>query len=227
MSEAETFYAIDFDRCLSDTHKLDTVFYEVVDEQENVDGDALRSERKYIEDSGGSFDEVVALQKQIGSSALVDFFDTFVERARERDMLSDGARELLDALVANDKLFGIVSYGGEQWQRIKMRASQVEDIPTLITAQKEKGKLFRSIQQEDKTFLIPAELITTGSPVVAQSLVFMDDKAIAFTDYPTENARGYWVQSPSHPLLLSQRGTVPDNVRVAQGLREVISFESL
>ncbi len=226
MSEAETFYAIDFDRCLSDTYKLDTVFYEVVDEHKDVDGDKLRSERRHIEDSGGSFDEVQALQKQIGTSALLDFFDTFIERAREKDMLSDGARELIDALEARDKPFGIVSYGGPEWQRIKMQASGVENIPTLITNHKKKGAIIKSWQQQDNRFLVPADLTTTDEPITVDTVVLMDDKATAFSELPP-GARGYWIQSPSHPLLLSQVGSVPPTVQIAKGLREVISLESL
>lgn len=222
----DTFYAIDFDRCLSNTDKLDDIFYTLIDEYDSIDGDMLRSDRRIVELGGGSFDEVDALQKQLSTTDQVQFFDAFTERCLREDVLLPGAQELIGALKANNKHFGIVSYGGQRWQTIKIQASGVDYIPALIIDHKRKGEIIGTWQQSDKMFVVPASLMPTDKPTVVKAVVLMDDKAGAFSGLPTE-ARGYWVQSLSKPLLPSQQGTIPDNVRIVHGLGQVTQLESL
>jgi hypothetical protein len=128
------------------------------------------------------------------------------------------------ALERDSIPFGIVSYGDTDWQTIKIKASGVENIPALITDHTRKAEVIATWQRPDKTFLLPEELSTDQT--FARSIVLLDDKAIAFTGLPIQ-ARGYWVQPVSGDLLPAQQGTVPENVHIARGLREVITFEAL
>jgi hypothetical protein len=221
----DIFYAIDFDRCLSDTSKLDKIFYTLAkDDYPQIDAAELLRERNEVESSGRTFDQVGALQKVFTESELSEFFETFVTRASTQDILSTGAKELIDALKRLDIPFGIVSYGDTWWQSIKIRASGVQAIPALITDHTRKGDVIAGWQQADKTFLLPNELSVENTS--AKTIVLLDDKAVAFSGLPLE-ARGYWVQPISGELLPAQEGTVPGNVRIAHGLSEVIAFEAL
>ena len=221
-----TFYAIDFDRCLSDTQKLDDIFYEVVAEFDELNKEELIASRKAIEDQGGSFDQVAPLQQQLTSERVVAFFKAFIDKAQQHDILSDGARELMEKLSALGAPFGIVSYGEIEWQSIKIEASGVTAVPALIIDHKRKGEVIATWQQPDGSFLIPDVLTRDGDELQVETVVLMDDKADAFIGLP-ETARGYWVQSITQPLLPSQQGTVPSNVRVAHGLSEVVTLEVL
>lgn len=224
-ASTDAFYAIDFDRCLSDTEKLDKIFYELAREYKELDSDQLLKARNDIEGNGGSFDQVEALQEFLSAERLQEIFDEFVKRSLVDDVLSLGARELLESLTTHQKTFGIVSYGNPLWQSIKMRASGVDTVPTLITGHKRKGEIIGSWQQDDATFLVPSVLSVSSEPIVAKSVILLDDKAVAFAGLP-EEARGYWVQPFSGVLLPSQMGEIPANVRIAHGLSEVIVFES-
>lgn len=220
----DSFYAIDFDRCLSDTPKLDVIFYQLAGEYAQLDADELLKARNAVEDQGVSFDQVGALSKLLTESEVSDFFEKFIERASTQDILSAGARELLEALEHASVPFGIVSYGDTRWQAIKIKASGVQHVPALITDHKRKAEVVASWQQPDKTFLIPAVLSPNG--VSAKHVVLLDDKAIAFSGLPIE-ARGYWVQPISGVLLPAQQGEVPSNVHIVQGLTEVAVHEAL
>lgn len=223
-SVVDTFYAIDFDRCLSDTPKLDALFYELAAEYPQLDAHELLKARNAVEDQGISFDQVAALRKNLTETELTEFFDEFTKRASSHDILADGAHDLLDRLDKKQIPFGIVSYGDVYWQTIKINASGVQGVSTLITDHKRKAEVIAGWQQSDSTFLLAESLAIDTT--YAKHIVLLDDKAIAFSGLPIE-ARGYWVQSVSGVLLPAQQGTVPDNVRIARGLGEVITFESL
>ncbi len=221
----ETFYAIDFDRCLSDTDKLDKIFYALAaDEYPQLDAAELLRARNEVEDTGRTFDQIGALQKVFNESELADFLDDFIKHAIKEDVLSPGARDFITALQARNLPYGLVTFGGIRWQQVKIKASGVDSIPTLITDHTGKGEIIAKWQQPDGTFLIPSELTT--KELYVKTVVLLDDKAIAFKGLP-QTSRGYWVQSTTKPLLPSQDGEIPANVRTAQGLEHVIQLEAL
>jgi hypothetical protein len=220
----DIFYAIDFDRCLSDTPKLDEVFYQLAREYSKLDVEELIKARRAIEDQGESFDQVGALSERLTASEMSDFFGEFIKRASNQEVLSAGARQLMEALKRNNKPFSIVSYGDMRWQSIKIEASGLWSVPTLITDHKRKAEVVASWQQADKSFLIPKDL--NPDKMSAKQIVLLDDKAIAFSGLPAE-ARGYWVQPSIGELLPAQKGEVPDNVRTVRGLLEVVTLENL
>jgi len=158
VSTVDRFYAIDFDRCLSDTPKLDEVFYSLVREYKNLDADLLLETRNAVEDKGGSVNMLTPLEDVLSPEQVASFVETFIDRSRVNGLLSLGASELLEALGKHRELFGIVSYGDDQWQSIKIKAAGLDKIPSLITDSKKKGEIIASWQQEDGTFSVPARL---------------------------------------------------------------------
>lgn len=225
MSENESrFFAIDFDRCLSNTDALFEVFYATVDEHAELDREELVRERRAIEDKGGSFDQISALRTLLGESDVKEFIDTFVKRALSHDLLSEGSRALLGRLIERNIPHGIVSYGNSDWQQIKIQASGVGDVPRLITPHSRKAEIVNSWWDDRGGFLVPRELSDSG--VHVETVILLDDKAVAFNGL-SEYAKGYWIKSPHATLLPSQVGTVPSNVVEVFGLSEVIKRESL
>jgi hypothetical protein len=221
-----TFYVIDFDRCLSDTDRLDELFYELVEDYSEVDVGNLKRLRNTAESEGGSFDQITELQKSLSPERLNEFFELFITAGLERDLMAYGARDFLISLDKRHIPYGIVSYGHPDWQRVKIKASGLAAIQYMIINHSHKGEVVATWQQSDSTFLIPGSLTTTNVPIDVKTVVLLDDKAVAFDKLPKE-ARGYWVQSATRPLLPSQKGTIPANVNVAKGFDQVLAFESL
>lgn len=220
------FYAIDFDRCLSDTDRLDALFYRLVEEHPGLDVEHLKTLRNSTESKGASFDQITELQKSLSSDQLNDFFEVFIKQGQEHDLLAYGAQDFLHALDDRHIAYGIVSYGHPDWQEVKIKASGLAAIPSLIIDHSHKGEVVESWQQANRKFLVPSSLTVTSVPMEVDSIVLLDDKAVAFDMLPQE-ARGYWVQSVTRSLLPSQEGTIPLNVKIAHGFDEVRTLESL
>jgi hypothetical protein len=223
---ADLFFVIDFDRCLSDTDRLDEVFYSVVEADLRLDSHHLKTLREEIESKGGSFDQITELQKILTPEELNSLFEAFITRGQEHDLLAYGAHEFLATLDEKHIPYGIVSFGHPDWQAVKIRASKLAALPALIIEHPHKGEVVKSWQQLDKTFNIPSELTVTSVGMNVDTVVLMDDKAGAFDQLPSE-ARGYWIQSLTRSLLPSQDGPIPKNVKIAHGFDEVRAFESL
>jgi hypothetical protein len=221
----DTFYVIDFDRCLSDTDRLDELFYELVGRYSEVDVANLKHLRNTAESKGGSFDQITELQKSLSPERLNEFFELFITTGMERDLMAYGARDFLIALDEKHSPYGIVSYGHPDWQSVKMKATGLAAVQNMIINHSHKGEVVATWQQSDGRFLIPASLTTTNVPIEVKTVVLLDDKAVAFDKLPKE-ARGYWVQSMTRSLLPSQKGTIPTNVTVAKGFDQVLAFES-
>lgn len=222
----ETFFAIDFDRCISNTDALFDVFYAVVDDHEELNREQLIKARKAIEDNGGSFDQITALKEHLSETSLLAFIDEFIQRSRTQDLLNPGSRELMGALDANSVAYGIITYGNSDWQDIKIRASGISGISVLITPHGRKAEIVNSWQKDDGLFTIPHTLAPTDGELRTETVVLIDDKALAFT-HLSSHARGYWVKSSTASLLPSQIGDVPDNVSEVFSMADIIKLEAL
>jgi hypothetical protein len=220
------FYAIDFDRCLSDTDRLDELFYQLVEEHSGLDVQRLKTLRNTTESKGASFDQITELQKGLSPEELNVFFESFITEGQQHDLLSYGAQDFLRALDEKRIPYGIVSYGHPDWQLVKIKTSGLAAIPSLIIDHSHKGEVVASWQQANRAFLIPASLTVTNISMEVESVVLLDDKAVAFDMLPNE-AHGYWVQSVTRELLPSQQGSIPENVIIAHGFDEVRALEFL
>ncbi|CAN5389614.1 hypothetical protein BH10PAT4_BH10PAT4_1200 [soil metagenome] len=225
-ASSDTFFVIDFDRCLSDTDRIDEVYYDLVEKHPDLDADYLREQRARTEDNGGSFNQITELQKKLSPEEIKLFFENFIQDGLTHDLLAYGARDFLHALDEHRIAYGIVSYGHPDWQTVKIKASGLAVIPALIIDHSHKGEVIASWQQTDKSFVIPPALTMIDSSVRVKHVVLLDDKAGAFGQLPKE-ARGYWIKSVTRSLLPSQQGSIPDNVKTAHGFDEVRKSEAL
>jgi len=210
------FYALDFDRCLGDTDKLMSMFEVSSAELSHVSRNDLRQAREAEEAKGLSFDAVAYVRQVIGED--YQHFDKLIEyfcqQARLNDMLMAGARRLLSGLVARGDNFGIVTYGSQDWQSIKIKASNLESYPVFITENRLKGQVIAGWQDSDEGIALPHELAKDSGFI--DTLTLIDDKPISFADLP-EWADGIYVQSSRYA------GNSIDNQRViwADDLDEV------
>ncbi len=218
--KVETFYLLDFDRCLASTEKFQLLLERVVEKQTSIKVAEIRQARH---DFIGSFDLAsyvrgrLTTMHQDGEERWIRIESEFVDMALGEDLLEPGAHELLHALDSRELPYGIVTYGGDAWQRAKIAAAGLLYVPHLVTDQKEKGVLIASWQREDG-YQLPQEL--AGDDAFARRLVFVDDKPFSFWGLPA-NVRGICV-TPIEDAMEVDMSLLPDNVEVAHGLGEVV-----
>lgn len=192
------YFVLDFDRTLGNTTALYVLFQEIIESV--VDNDAMHQldrVRHEVEDKGGSFDSIYYVKEILSAAGKSDKWQTiedeFIRRANPDVYLEPGARRLIDYLDTHRCHYGIVTFGGEQWQRLKIRAVGLGDVPAIVTDTQEKGRLLSSWRQSDGLFLIPEEL-TGGVVVEVSTIVLIDDNPLNFENFP-DGAIGFYVQN--------------------------------
>lgn len=222
-----TFYVLDFDRCIGDTAKLHKVLEESVWRLTDISPQQIMAARREAELSGGSFDTASYVMKILESTDSRVSWDeicrAMIESARQQDMLEPHAGDLLRILDEMGARYGILTYGGEAWQKTKIRAAGLGHVPFLVTDVRAKGTALTRWQKADGTFLIPPELTTTDRPVVAECLVLVDDKAASFRGIPL-GVQGFHVVWSDRELLPSQAGSLPAGVVTAHGMVGLIEL---
>lgn len=223
---ADTFFVLDFDRCLGNTDKFHQILEQVITEETALTSEEIQTGRRLIEEVGKSFDTISFMRKSLkdrGSPiSWLDIQKRFVERAKKEDVHQPHANELLAILDARQIPYGIVTYGGETWQLAKLEAAGFLSIPHIVTNIKEKGELVSGWKREDR-FIIPPALTKTFQPLAVGKIVFLDDKAVSFQDMPA-GVQGVHIQDPSGKVLPSQAGTLPPGVTTVAGLKGAIDL---
>lgn len=226
----DTFYVIDFDRTLVDSDKLLEVFIEVANEFFDIPKEQIKKADEEVKERGDSFDTASYVRDHLRERMLKDsggeldgemvweeLQKHFIHECRSLNMLLPGAAELLEWMEENNKRYGILTYGNELWQGIKLTASGFNHVSHIVMQQKEKGKFISHWQQENGTYKIPEEY---GGGCAAK-IVTIDDKAVSFANYPEAPSEGYLVHDADN-VLKSQRGNVPGNVRFFPNLLLVL-----
>lgn len=219
----DVFFVLDFDRCLGRTEKLQALLEEAITNEGIVDLGMIQYAHREVKKTGGSFDTAayvrqVLKDRQLDVNRIWGKIEAdFIASAQHEDVLEPHAKELLDILYERQLPFGIVTFGGYDWQTAKLRASGLIDLSYIITSYKEKGRMIASWQQQDRSFLIPEELSGEGGLTVRR-VVLIDDKPVSFDDIPGE-VIGVCVS----PTATGDRlALLPANVTVAEGIEKAI-----
>lgn len=224
----ERFFVLDFDRTLGNTVALYQLFQQIIESV--VDNEAMRqldSARHLVEDRGESFDTIHYVREILDQAGKTDRWQTVVNEFMRRAALDDaclepGARRLLTYLDAHQYPYGIVTFGGEQWQQLKIKAVGLDAIPAIVTSTQDKGRLLGSWRQPDGWFEIPEVLTGGTTAVTATSLVLVDDNPLNFEDLP-DGVTGFYVQNAStrnRDYIMTPRAVVHE----VEGLDEVITM---
>ena len=219
----ETFYALDYDRTLLDTNEVVRRFEDFLSTKYPDVATLLDDERRNIEESGGSYDILSAMNRYI-SEEVDGLIESFVASEQNPELLFPGAKELLAAIDKAGHPWGILTYGGKEWQSAKLRLAGLGDAQALIVDTKGKGERIASWRDRSGQYRLPREL---GGRTVAK-IVIVDDKASEFAGLPSDGtASGYRVRNASGNQLPSQMGELPANVVSVDGLTEIIAYEHL
>ena len=218
-----TFFAIDFDRCITKGEMFNLLYVEVLDELGVITYVDMIGVKDSIESKGGSFQMLTYLRDNglFDKNVEGQVADAFVKRAEERrhDVVADDADDLFVYLQKERIPHAIISYGDNDWQELKIKAAGFEDIPHQIVSHPRKSDELRSWLEGD-LYRLPR--IFGGE--LADEIVLIDDKAVAFDDLPAR-VRGYWMRAKDGSLLPSQQGAVPDSVQIVYDFKSIIEKE--
>ena len=224
------FYALDFDRTLGRTVDIAKDFIRYVEQEDATVGSALREQQHHVEATGGSFDMIGALRAQMGQRALGVYAEGFLDHYRGGPYLEDGADALLVSIAARGHQLGILTYGGEDWQTIKLRATELDSYHRMILGEKgKKGALIASwYDAEHDIYRLPEAL---GGDTVDE-IVLVDDKPAEFIGFPdVPSAYGYLYTGGIQPVVETspQPAVVdlPSNVTVVDSLEDIVRYEAL
>lgn len=224
MNSVKEFWAIDFDRCIGNVDTLSGLFGDILQEKGAlVDVEGLNAARTQQEAIGGSFDVLTYVERALSDDALYhELLAEYLRRAEpvRATLVNPGTYELFDYLDARSIPYGIVSYGNQGWQSLKIAAAGYSQVPYYILSHSRKGEIVANWQSAEG-FVIPQVLATKGG-LVSDKVVLVDDKAVSFTGLPVD-ARGYWVRPAQ--LMVSQKGSVPASVMTVGSLLEVVETE--
>lgn len=219
----DIFYIVDFDRTTADSDKLLEVFLSIVDQYLDLPREQIEAADADVKARGDSFDTASYVRDYLADHDESEKWDQltkqFIHESRALNMLMPGASELLQYFDQAGLRYGVLTYGNPLWQHLKLTAAGFNHIRRIVMTTKEKGRLIASWQQPDGSFVIPHEL-GGGS---ASSVVMIDDKAVSFDGFPSMPSEGFWILDPARELI-SQQGSVPDNVTRLRNLDEMLEY---
>ena len=221
LSTVNEFYVLDLDRCLLDTEKLQALLVVVLKRDLGIESHEMNIVRRKVEQSGGSFDTASYVmgfldkQGEDGPALWHSIKQRFIDEAQKEDMLLPYARQFIYELRLRKRKYGIVTFGGDMWQSVKIAAAGLDDVPHLITHELEKGRLLASWQRKDGTFLLPRQV--AGKKLYAKRLVFVDDKPVSFVGLPS-GITGVWAIAPGAKWPKSAYENLPHHTTPVDGI---------
>lgn len=185
------FQLIDLDRTLFDTSQFAKRITDEINKNHPGIGTELEVQFEEAYQKEETFFLLRYLRQEMGDQAFKELVRTIVEREGAGAFLLENAADRLafaETLGQQNPAWGIVTYGDEVDQRMKLRIVGLEEAPTYLTDTPEKGSIIASWQNSDGTFTLPKEF---GGQTVDE-LSFEDDKIRAFYDLPN-NTFGIWI----------------------------------
>lgn len=220
-SNRSLFQIIDLDRTLFDTSKFAKLITDEVNKLHPGVGSELDIKFEEAYKNETTFFMLRHLRDEMGDASFEQLVQEIVEREGVDSLLMPGAKErLLFAHELSDSVpaWGILTYGDEIDQLMKLRLVGLEQAPTLILPTPNKSEAIRTWQNDDGTFTLPS--VFGGATVEAVTLE--DDKVRAFIGMP-EGVTGIWmVNAQNNDKLHSE--SLPSNVTPVHSLYDSIEY---
>lgn len=225
--DIDTFFVLDFDRCLGNYDANVKLKMKVVDELSIIGGRAFRLAHDEIKANGISFRILDYLRENDPSVDIDVFQHTFIKYAQSNpgSLLEPGANEFMNFLRSTNYGFCFMSFGDKAWQTTKIIAAGFEDVAKIIVSNEYKGRnIAEWFSVRGGYFVIPGGCFLDGVSRKAREIILLDDKVKAFNGLP-DRARGYLLQDISR-IYLSPQGKIPSSVKRVTRLDEIIKHES-
>lgn len=176
------FQAIDLDRILFDTSKLEEVSYELVARlHPHIAERAYRESAEHIA-AGVSFFIFRFLREQLTTQEYAEYISELKQTTQFDDFRLEGAAERVAFATSQSGWGGgVLTYGLHEDQQLKMELSGFDGALSMLTTDSpDKGKVIASWQRSDGGFVIPEELGGGEAEIVTLE----DDKPEAFIHLP-------------------------------------------
>lgn len=211
-----TFYLLDLDRTLFDTMSFTQQLFAIVSQYDAGIAQKLtqKAEQDYV--NGVPFAAREEIEARFGPEKTDEIEHRLLQIEQPTQLLLPGALDLISFTAGSA---GILTYGEQRGQTLKLKVVQLDHLPHLITSHRVKGELMEMWQQDGAGYQLPVEY---GS-VKAKQLVLVDDRIISFQGIPSQ-ARGYWVAQA--PPTTADVSVLPANVMIVRSLGEVIDAEN-
>ncbi|HUC96522.1 MAG TPA: hypothetical protein VMR16_02545 [Candidatus Saccharimonadales bacterium] len=226
--EIDTFFVVDFDRCLGNIEGSFEILKEIVHELGVVDRQTFKSMREKIESTGETFNALEYIKSHHPYVNLDDIEKLYAERAKlePNSLLEPGSIDFINFLKNTNRNFCIMSFGDKGWQTIKIRSSGIGNVPTVVVPKSQKSKYIRDwLDSSTNSFQIPGECFSDRMPRRAKEVVLIDDKTVAFSGLP-EGARGYFVSGSSSKHTNNDTTKLPVSVKIISHVDEIIVYET-
>lgn len=227
---------LDYDRTLASVELPTERLLALVDAaQLPVSSDDIRAARSRTEAAGESFATYEYLSSQLQEAARPSdtnqawrrqltriYRQFFLSSSTEELLFYDDAVHLFDRLKQAGKPHLLMTYGTEDWQRLKVESSGYSG-GVLITPTQKKSDYMRAMRHDDpdSPYRFKASMTLDVTYTIAKHLCLIDDKPKAFDDLP-EDCRGFCIRREGMaPLTLEERERLPDRVQVIQSLDEL------
>lgn len=220
----DTFYAIDFDRCLGSVDACFGLLQDVLHDYKPVAVNEIEKAKEHVALTGETFLVFDYLKSIVPEEELEEIVREFTRRAQSvpGSLLEQGASEFIEWLKDTERAFGIITHGETKWQELKIVAAGLGDLPRLITTSNKKAEYIAKWQNDNKQFTVDSSL-SGGLEIVADRVVLADDRMVAFEGLPLE-AKGYWVVREVE-VKSFQAGQLADNVTRVDYVDGIIAYE--
>lgn len=219
------FQLIDLDRTIFDTARFAIALTEEIEATEPGVGAELEARFEAAYANEETFFMLRFLRESRGDA----WFEALVQRVVSviggESLLLPGVKErleLADELSDVRPSWGVLTYGDEVDQLMKLRLIGLEGAAVVVSHTPDKGELLKSWQQADGTFILP-QAFGGGS---VECLTLEDDKLRAFHNLPA-GVRGFWVMAGSYAperLEAAQKDGVSDAVMAVRDLSDASSY---
>ena len=225
--QINTFYALDFDRCLGNVEATFNLLVDAAEDLPEIRKGSLQVARHDVEATGGSFSVFEYIKDVYPDVDIATIEDNFLKKAEAiaNTLLEPGAIELINFLTSNHSEFCIMSYGDPRWQTLKIIASGLGEIPKIIVPDKKKGYFIANWKNSDNDgFIVPESGFKDNLSKEVSEVVLVDDKVSAFEGLP-DNARGYLVQAWARKDEKTHINELPKNIAIVTQIDEIIDLE--
>lgn len=220
VTKPSIFQLIDLDRTLFDT----SAFAKAITDEVNKTHPGLGTELCEQFEAAYENEETFFLLRYLRQEQGDDWFEELIEKV----VLAHSAEafvlpgvhqrlEFADTVKDDGPAWGILTYGDEIDQLMKLRIMGLEGEPIYLADTPDKGRVLKTWQTENGTFQLPDSL---GGERVDR-LTFEDDKLRAFSDLP-DGVVGVWVKDV--PEEEAQKVAIPENVVHVSNLFESTDY---
>lgn len=217
-NNVDQFYVLDLDRTLFMSEKSLALMQGVIALYDPELGVLLQQQYDAYEAQGESFSVRDFIAERVDAVELQKIEAKYHELAATHDLLYPGAAALIEYIQQKNAGIGILTYGSQQGQTMKITADPtLRTIPFLVTSETYKGALIAGWRQDDDLYHLPEEL----GGGVAKTIIFVDDKPFSFKGLPID-CRGYWVKS----IFDAGAEMLPDYVTPVADLSAVLATET-